>query len=197
MVEKTEPQSGDNKRLAPLNQAFNAYLVWVLAYYIKAIIKQKLIDTEIFKQPLPVLDEDEVVAFHPLWQMQDPTFDLTGVVDNMERATMGSCAVVLNTALEETFGLAHVSTSEDDLDSARAIVYMMRCAYAHTPTSPVWNIRNPLFKRVFRIKKIGLAVDFTALDGKKLEMSDHGGLKGFVSLVTYCIDQLKMHRNKT
>ena len=62
------------------------------------------------------------------------------------------------------FGQRPDNYSDNDLDSLRAIVYMLRNAIAHGAMTPRWQAKG-VFCRKFRINEIGYELDATRLDG--------------------------------
>ena len=99
---------------------------------------------------------------------------------------IGICCIVLDDALNSKFGENPKQYSDSDVDNLRAMIYMMRCVFAHTPTSPVRAIKNK-YKKVFRIDKLNMTMDFTELDGKKVIIADHNGVTGFCKLMDFCV----------
>src|SRR5207247_966105 len=86
------------------------------------------------------------------------------------------------------------------LGSARAIVYQIRCAFAHDPRNPVWTPDPRRYKYTYCItvnvpRALGditprtITFDPTALMKKHLSSADFGGLGGYFALLTYCLKE--------
>jgi hypothetical protein len=63
---------------------------------------------------------------------------------NLVISGMGTTAIAMDKALEEAFGSRPTrDTATSDLDRARIVIYMIRCAFAHNPINPAWQCRDP------------------------------------------------------
>ena len=119
---------------------------------------------------------------------------LTDFAHNLRLCVLGNCFVVIDEALNRIFGDKPKSYSDTDIDALRAIIYMLRCAVAHGPTSPLWEVRGK-YRRKFVIREIGFELDATSLDGEILKHTDYGGLKGIACLINYSLDVARRYTN--
>ncbi|MBI4296050.1 MAG: hypothetical protein HY667_02905, partial [Chloroflexi bacterium] len=118
------------------------------------------------------------------------------LADNLRLFLIGTCLIAFDSVLNQVFGAKPGKYSSDnDIHSLRAIIYMMRCAYAHTPTFPTWKIDKTQYKRKFTISEINFEIDFTSLDGKSLAIRDCGGWDGIFRLFRHCIAVIKKNSN--
>jgi hypothetical protein len=72
-----------------------------------------------------------------------------------------------------------------DFDDLRDLFYMLRCALAHEPASPKWEIRKQKYRRVVEVKALRLRVDFVQLEGKPFDPSHMGGMPGMLHLLEH------------
>ena len=122
--------------------------------------------------------------------------DLNVFRKNLLQGVIGTCFVVLHEALSEKFNSKegmlyeifkgkHEGTQFSDVNKLRAVVYMLRCAFAHTPTLPKWEVHEE-YRRLFHIDAIDITVDFRDLNDKVLSHEHHGGWIGVFKLMNLC-----------
>lgn len=141
-----------------------------LMYYVEA----GNIDRGKFDAGVTLLLERENVSipagtFGTLDSIVLPTQAIFGV-------SFGVTAMVLNAAFEATgVGQKPESNSPDDL--LRSLVYMIRCAFAHNPAMPTWEVRGP-YSRDLELVLEGesIRVRLAELHGKDFDYSHIGGL---------------------
>jgi len=129
------------------------------------------------------------------WPAGQPTQEgLTRRTWNAVLAAMAISAQATDTALDEAFGPPRPLDKKSplkapaelsDRDAARAIMYMLRCAYAHDPLKPRWRC-GKRYLGVFRINAIGFTLDTTALDGQPWNIAHVGDQLGYFGLLEYC-----------
>jgi len=105
---------------------------------------------------------------------------------------LGNCFVIIDEALNQLCGEKPQHYSDTDIDALRAIIYMLRCAIAHSPTAPVWKAKGS-FYRSFKISEIGYELDGRTLDGRGVEHKDYGGLVGAISLIDHSLKIVKKY----
>lgn len=115
--------------------------------------------------------------------------------NNLRLCVLGDCFVVIDEALNGIFGNKPEKYLDNDIDALRAIIYMLRCAIAHGPTAPSWKATRK-YCRNFRIEEIGYELKVKELNGKYVNHSHYGGLKGAVSLINYSLEIAKRYSNK-
>lgn len=144
------------------------YDSWVFSLYVQAGIKRGAIPRCAFNKELTVKTngKKDVVIRPP----KHEAVDIDGIADNLRVITMGTCFIAFDEALDQVFGKKPETYSDSDIDSLRAIIYMMRCAFAHTPASPKWCIKTKN-RRIFSIKEINFVIDFSQLNGKRLSLT--------------------------
>jgi hypothetical protein len=114
--------------------------------------------------------------------------DIVQGTSNLRLSALAMAVIVADEAM-----CAHGSRDPNDtteLGSARNILYMIRCAFAHGPFSPQWECKGP-FQRTYSVPSIGITFNGSACHGKPYSLEDHGGLKGFYTLLQWCRDELK------
>ena len=178
--------------LTPLMQVRTAKSLWLMTLYICNGIQKGKIPPKLFDEPLTLTADGETIAvITPKWEIGNP-YDMA---DNLQQGVLGICCIALDSALDATFGSKPSSYSNSDIDALRVIVYMIRCAFAHEPTLPTWNVK-PKHHRRFSIDKISLEMDFTQLNGEVLAPAHHGGWRGLLMLMDYCEEVINQHGKK-
>jgi hypothetical protein len=126
---------------------------------------------------------------------------LKAKLDNLVLGAVAVAAQGMDCALQEAYGPRPLDKeakggirkkAEDlsDLEAAREIVYMMRCAVSHNPFRPMWECRGPRLGR-FSVTAIALVVDTTTLDSKPFDLVPIGGFDGYVNLMRFCRHELR------
>ncbi len=169
-------------KLTPLMQVRTAKSLWLLTLYICNGIEKGKIPHELFSETLKLTSGGkEIVTIHPIWK-EGVLDDLT---HNLKQGVVGICCVAFDSALDEVLGAKPQQYSDSDIDALRAIIYMIRCAFAHEPTSPKWLVKQK-YRRAFRINEIGLEADFSKLNGQVASHDHYGGWGGLFKLFDYC-----------
>lgn len=109
--------------------------------------------------------------------------DVILAAQNNYSITLGFTALVLDRALEGTGLRRDLQDGDPDRD-IRALVYMVRCAFAHDMMHPRWEARGSAFARELRIDLPSepLIVDMTALHGLPFEDSHIGGVETYFEI---------------
>ena len=115
----------------------------------------------------------------------------------------GTTAIATDKAMHVLFG-DYNPDDTTDLGSARAIVYQIRCAFAHDPLNPVWTPKPARYKHTYRlnvqvprasgeITSRPIELHPPTLAGKPFNPGDVGGLGGYFGLLQYCLRQVQAH----
>jgi hypothetical protein len=184
------PENRENL-LSPYQYALSVYDCWILSLYIKMGIWRQVIPDQLFDMKIEIMIGQSRWAIIPNREQRN----MKGVSDNLVRMSQGTCFIAFDEALNNVFG-AKSKNFKNDIDSLRAIIYILRCAFAHTPSTPKWCIK-PKYKRVFEIREISFSIDFSNLDGKELQENDHGGLHNLLKLTEYCLSVLRYNETKS
>jgi len=115
---------------------------------------------------------------------------ISDLVVNLRLSVLGTCFIVIDEALNGVFGEKPKKYADNDIDALRAIIYMLRCAIAHSPMAPRWQAKGE-YRRKFRINEIDYEIDATQLDGKIVKHGDYGALAGVATLINYVLEVLK------
>ena len=91
------------------------------------------------------------------------------LVINQLRAALAIATIQIDTVLTEYFGNQPYQDAEPERKSVRCIIYMIRCAFAHNPLEPKWEVRNQNYSRVFSVPSINFTLNATNLDGRPLD----------------------------
>ncbi len=165
-----------------------AYDSWLLSLYVLSGIEQGVIPHSLFNEQLIIKTNGKIVA--TIKSPENQEVDIDVIADNLKNITLGNCFLAFDEALDQAFGAKPKQYSDSDTDSLRAIIYMMRCAFAHTPSLPKWCIK-PKYRKILSLEKIHFLIDFSQLNGKELISEHHGGMFSLLQLMDYCMDEIK------
>jgi hypothetical protein len=176
----------DSTRSAYL-KAKNIQDCWIFALYIASFIHDSKIKLEWFNDPLKVNFRDGLSGF----TVTPPkNIDIViGTSKNMYQTALGTCFIAFDESLHDLFG-DRPTNPDNDINSLRIIVYMMRCSFAHNPAEPKWEIHET-FQKMVKIQEIDFTIDFSQLDGIPVKYEHHGGSKGLMDLMSYCLKVIK------
>jgi hypothetical protein len=127
---------------------------------------------------------------------------LTGGGWNLLLSALAVSAQATDRALDDTFGPRPLDRRpaprpEDlsDLEAARVIIYMIRCAFAHDPFNPRWACRGA-YQGTFRVAEMGVSLDTGSLSGERVKPEDHGGIEGYIQLLVFVLSKVQTHSNQ-
>jgi hypothetical protein len=83
-----------------------------------------------------------------------------------------------------------------DFEAAWTLVYMIRCAFAHDPFNPRWECKGR-YRGTLQVTALGLPMDLRLRNGERLQSAELGGLGGYLSLLRFLHDQLKIRLPQT
>lgn len=117
---------------------------------------------------------------------------------------LGTAAIATDTAMDAVFSKENKPHDTSELGSARAIIFQIRCAFAHDPLSPVWKPDVDRYKYNYRITvQLPLesgelqptVIDFhpPSLKGKHLSALDFGGVGAYIALLYFCLETVEAH----
>lgn len=167
--------------LTPVKAVQCAFSSMILAKKLSNYIEYEKIELELLNKPIRVIDRERVYTFAKEWDSKG----VKATAKNIEIATEQSLVIIVDCAMDVVFGRKPIINFEDDIGAARATVYMLRCAFAHSIYNPIWQVTRH-YRHVCEVKEIGLKVDLTELDGKESHPNQLGGWGGFLSLMTFC-----------
>jgi hypothetical protein len=121
--------------------------------------------------------------------------DIANHTKNLRLCVLGTCFLAVDEALDEVFGKKPRTFSDNDIDSLRAIIYMLRCAIAHGIMIPRWQVKGQ-YRRKFSIKEIDYEFDATTLDGEILLSRNYGSLPGVVKLLDYAMLVVRRYKEE-
>jgi hypothetical protein len=94
----------------------------------------------------------------------------------------GVSAMVLDAAFD-VVGLRPQPQSHAPADELRTLVYMIRCAFAHNPAFPRWEVRKYYARRFsLYLDASALSVDLASLHGKLFEYQHIGGFGNWLRI---------------
>jgi hypothetical protein len=104
---------------------------------------------------------------------------------------MSASPLVLDDAFN-AFGIRPNPDAADNDGQLRALVYMVRCAYAHGIAAPLWEVRNK-YLRTFTINLGGvpLSLDLRPLHGQSFEVTQIGGYANWYRIRDTALHLLK------
>lgn len=148
--------------------------------------------------------------------MQLPTQPVNGFEDMSKRLenivliAISAFVTATDRALDIAFGDKDPD-KRNPLNDIRAVIYMMRCAWAHDPAHPKWCISNK-YKKQYKItvprevisetstgsisKDKTYLFDFENLHCKDVDLSIFGGIEGIIFLVHHAKNIIILHTEK-
>jgi len=115
-----------------------------------------------------------------------------GTADDINRAasiTVLQAFSVNVLVLDKAFEVAGIKPnpeSPDNLIRLRTLVYMVRCAQAHGPADPRWEVRNKYLRTLsVDLDGVPVSLDLIALNGQPFAVDQIGGYENWYRI--YCI----------
>jgi hypothetical protein len=174
----------ETNKLTPSVTAETARNLWLFTLYLcNGIVKGK-INYTLFQEQLDIeASGKRIYKIYPQWQPEH----IELLKDNLQSSVLGTVFLVLDQQLDRICGKKPKQYNDSDLDALRAIIFMLRCAFAHATTNPRWRITNKQYKRLFCINTMDLEIDFSSLDGELISL-DWAEL---CDLMNYAVDTIK------
>ena len=107
------------------------------------------------------------------------------LVRNQMRSALGVWAIGVHSILNDTFRNEPYEDMDEEQKAVRCIIYMFRCAFAHNPILPKWNVTNPEYDSIFKVPSINYTFSTKGLNGKLLDDAKINWL-GLIDLMQYC-----------
>ena len=115
----------------------------------------------------------------------DLTAELTRGAANQMRAAFALSALQAQRSLESAFPGEPIEEEWVELRAARSVMYLIGRAVQRSILMPVWECP-PAYRRLFHIRRFGLTLNATGLEGRVLSWDDFGGLERYLALLEYC-----------
>lgn len=109
----------------------------------------------------------------------------TALVENQMRTALGVWATTVNSMFNDTYKNEPYEDTNEERRAVRCIVYMYRCAFAHNPIEPKWNVTNDKYDGVFEVPSINYVLSTKDLNGKPLGKESFDWF-GVINLMQYC-----------
>ena len=172
-------------------KARNVFDCWVLALRVHDLIVEGRIKKEWLNTQAEIKfsDGNSGIKISPTKYVDT----IVKISENLTRTALGTCFIAFDEALTDLFGDLPKDTN-NDLDSLRIIIHLMRCSFAHNPAEPKWDIRLNNRKKI-KIQKINFVIDFGQLNGKLVKFEHHDGSEGLTKLMSYCFETIKNEEN--
>jgi hypothetical protein len=104
---------------------------------------------------------------------------------NIFLLAVGSSAIVLDEALDQAFGKKNPSDTSNR-GNLRAIIYMIRCAFAHCPFAPIWKIKDRYLRKLsVTHEDFVVTLDCPTLNGAGVKPEHFGGFESYIKLYQY------------
>ena len=117
----------------------------------------------------------------------EDTFE--ALMTNQLRAALMIAVIATDSALTDCFAKGENKEPYNDSDSerraARCIIHMIRCAFAHQPLEPKWNVTGDEYKNVFTVKSLNFSLDTRTLNGKSLDQDTFPWFQ-VIDLMEFC-----------
>jgi len=122
---------------------------------------------------------------------------------NQLMVSMAASAITVDDALSRVYGKNSFDAwkkDPSDLNSLREIIFLIRCAYAHTMPDVHWCIDKKRKDAIYQVCTPDGNVSFNAgnKQREKLKFNHFGGLKGYFDLVNFAHDLVRrQHRARS
>ena len=112
---------------------------------------------------------------------------------------LGASALALDQACEAA-DISPCPKSNSQRKELRTLVYMIRCAFAHSIFAPKWKVQSRKYKRKITVK-VALftpqpTIDLSDLDGELFDFSQIGGFRVWYYIRHYLVSELRDITNK-
>ena len=177
----------------PISVIRNAIETLSFNYFLADAIGHGRITSNTFRQEIPVHTGGPGLTLKRVFTKDN----LHASWHNNVIMATGTTALAVDKALDATFG-AKTRDDTSELGSARTIVYLTRCAFAHDPFNPCWVVKGK-YPGPYRVTTEYCVIEFDpySLDGQRVKPEHHGGLEGYWSLLQYCLKQAESHPHGT
>lgn len=178
-----------NKIKTSYDKVRNAKNLFGFTFLFQEAVEQNRIQTTNFVKNLFIKDEfgKEISKLEQNFN----TNDLNDYAFNLMIMSLGTLCICMDTALKDHFGSHSSKNLSTSIKDTWDLIYMIRCAFAHDPLVPKWNITKNVYKRMFSIPQLNLNVDLSILDGQELTMGNLGGLEGILKLSEFVMSTVK------
>ena len=106
-------------------------------------------------------------------------------VTNQLRAAFAIAAIQVDTVLADYFKNKPYEDVDPERRAARCAMHMIRCAFAHNPLEPIWEVRNPQYCDVFSVPSCQFKLDTRKLDARPFDEAQLNWFS-FLDLIDYC-----------
>ncbi len=175
--------------------------ILTLAFRLENAFKENLIDEQAFTKSI-LIDSKKGMGIN------ESTFDrqkLEIQFRNLVLSNIGTLTIAIDTALDATFKSKNPDGT-DSINCLRNVFYMLRCAFAHDPIHPKWDIKEKYQKtyKVIILKEImqkisnnrvsaeiSFEFNFKALSErykKTVLFEDFYGIDGLINLSLYAVN---------
>ena len=130
--------------------------------------------------------DDGKIFYKPPSAIFENAADFINAFENLASIGFGVAAIALNRACEEQ-GLGKPDPIASELDQCVALIYQIRCAFAHDIAAPKWQIKTR-YRRSYTFGD--RTFDLATLDGKSLKWEHMGGPDGLVWIKEFLTDNV-------
>jgi hypothetical protein len=180
----------------PIQAIKNAIALFEFSCFVNDAVNANRITPNTFSQQIQLQDDGKGLVLNRGFT----DAQLEAYARNLVLMAFASTALATDKAMDIVFG----NKNPDDISgigSARAILYQIRCAFAHDPLVPIWNTKGK-YKNIYRVtvnvpRESGTMTPRTiefyplSLAGKHLKFADFGNLGGYLALLLYCLDKVQ------
>jgi len=176
--------------MSPHDRIVTARKTWQFAFFVAGSVNGGRITPKTFVNPLRFLTSAEGEPDRGLefWHRFTPG-DLETLAFNNAVGATTHVAITVDEALDEAFGLPSPRARKTHPDPAiaglRCVTYLIRCAFAHGPLEPQWQIAPRYRDDLYAVEPAGVKLDTTGLHGSQVSANQFGGWEGFHRLLGY------------
>jgi hypothetical protein len=182
----------------PIQAIRSAIEMFVFSCFVNDAIGTNRITRSIFSQEVMLQDDGKgLVIKHGFTDEQ-----LKADGRNLVLMALAATALATDRAMDIVCGVKDPDDTSE-LGSARAIMYQIRCAFAHDLLVPIWNTKSK-YKHTYRMtvnvaREPGtttsrtIELDMSSLGGKHLSLADLGNFGGYMALLEYCFQKVRSY----
>lgn len=190
MLEQIHPEN-------PIQAIDETYKTFVLAMRIQSGFKEGLINQKCFTSSIEIPSDLRM-------SIPEQNYDQRAIYRQFHNLVLSATAaliIAVDTALDETFGAKNPLNTQDPIDSLRAIIYMLRCAWSHDMANPTWALKGDKYRKTYQVTvpqqlmstlssgqitdSQTYKFDFSKLDGNYVELVLFRGIEGIIFLSLY------------
>lgn len=169
--------------MTPKEQIAHAINAFGLALNLQESIVSQRVTPSTFKKHLIIETGGNGITFQHNYTLEN----LRIHSKNLMFMALGTTAIIIDTVLDHSLGFKDPNDTSET-GSTRAIIYMIRCAFAHNMAFPVWSCKTKYQRKyTINLPRTGtITFDAASLNRQLIKMDHIGGLEAYVEIIERC-----------